>query len=180
MQHFDIYLFLRLPNNDNTNEFDHDVSNNRIIDYYCYSNLFFLLGDVCVSSNKVWSWYFCVNLVPCSSPLGLETGEIPYWRLSASSRYDNTTGAGNARLNLQASDTYVGAWVAGADDLNQWLRVSLYRQTNVTGVQIQGRPSADQWVTKFKVETSLGNDIWTNVTKQDGQVAVSCYLFWRI
>ena len=103
----------------------------------------------------------------------MASGEIADERLSASTELDDTTRAGKARLNNAASDGSAGAWVAGTDDLNQWLRVSLFRQINITGVIVQGRPSADQWVTKFKVETSLGNDIWTTMTKQNGQEEVS-------
>ena len=103
----------------------------------------------------------------------MESGQIPDERLSASTELDDTTGAAKARLYNKVSDGSVGAWVAGTDDLNQWLKVSLFRQVNITGVIIQGRPSVDQWVTKFKVETSLGNDIWTPVTGENGTEEVS-------
>ena len=98
----------------------------------------------------------------------MESGEVADERLSASTEFNTTTSAAKARLNNLASDGSIGAWVAGTDDLNQWLKVSLFRQINITGVMIQGRPSADQWVTKFKVETSLGNDIWTPVAGENG------------
>ncbi|XP_072025096.1 retinoschisin-like [Amphiura filiformis] len=97
------------------------------------------------------------ELAACSNVLGLETGAIIDSRLTASSELNISAAsadAAQARLNNQ------GAWVAATDDLNQWLKISLYRQINITGVQIQGNPNADQWVTKFKVEGSLGNDIW--------------------
>ena len=111
--------------------------------------------------------------VPCSNPLGLESGDIADERLSASSEIDNTTGAAKARLNNLGSDRSVGAWVAGTNDLNQWLKVSFYRQINITSVMIQGRPSTNQFVTKFKVETSSGNDIWTPVTEENSNGEVS-------
>ena len=98
----------------------------------------------------------------------MESGEIADGRLSASTQVDDTTGAAKARLNNLASDGSVGAWIAGTDDSNQWLKVSLFRQINITGVMIQGRPSSDHWVKKFKVETSLGNDMWTLITKENG------------
>ena len=107
----------------------------------------------------------------------MESGEIADERLSASTEVDDSTGAAKARLNNLARIGSVGAWVAGTVDLNQWLKVSLFRQINITGVMIQGRPSADQWVTKFKLETSLGNDIWTTVTEKSGQEAVSGKMF---
>ena len=109
----------------------------------------------------------------------MESGEIADERLSASTELDDTTGAAKARLNNLASNGSVGAWIAGTDDLNQWLKVGLFRQINITGVMIQGRPSADQWVTKFKVETSLGNDIWTMLTEENGTEEVSRTMFLK-
>ena len=103
----------------------------------------------------------------------MESGEIDDEILSASTEVDDSTGAAKARLNNLASNGSVGAWVAGTHDLNQWLKVSLFRQINITGLMIQGRPSTDQWVTKFKVEISLGNDIWTPVTEENSHEEVS-------
>ena len=107
----------------------------------------------------------------------MENGEITDARLTASTEVDVSTGAAKARLNNLASDGSVGAWIADTDDLNQWLKVSLFRQINITGVMIQGRPSSDQWVTKFKVETSLGNDMWTLITKENGTEEVRRKIF---
>ncbi|XP_072025091.1 uncharacterized protein [Amphiura filiformis] len=96
----------------------------------------------------------------CNDTLGLETGDIIDSRLAASSEHGDLNNSATRADATQARLNNQGAWVADVDDLNQWLKISLYRQINITGVQIQGNPNADQWVTKFKVEGSLGNDIW--------------------
>ena len=37
-----------------------------------------------------------------------------------------------------------GAWIAAANDKNQWVEVNLYRQMVITGVNMQGNPSSRQ------------------------------------
>ena len=93
--------------------------------------------------------------------------------MSASTEFEVTARAAKARLNNVANDGSVGAWVAGTNDLNQWIKVSLFRQINITGVKIQGSPSTDQWVTKFRVDRSLGNDKWTPLTVDNNEIKVS-------
>ena len=48
-------------------------------------------------------------------------------------------------------------------DEHPWLQISLYRQTPITGVILQGREDEDQWVTSYKVQTSLDDSWWDYV-----------------
>ena len=48
-------------------------------------------------------------------------------------------------------------------DEQPWLQISLYRQTPITGVIVQGREDQDQWVTSYKVQTSLDGSSWIYV-----------------
>ncbi len=79
-----------------------------------------------------------------------------------------TTSADKARLNNQPGTDSEGSWVADEiDNGATWLQISLYRQVNITGVQTQGNPNADQWVTKFNVRGDLGNNIWDILILED-------------
>ena len=40
-------------------------------------------------------------------------------------------------------------------DQNQWIQVAFYSNTKVTGAIVQGRPDADEWITRYKVAYTL-------------------------
>ena len=72
----------------------------------------------------------------CEAGLGMESGEITDDQISASSRAQTITPAKVARLNRKdGTDRLQGAWVAGAQDVNQWRQIDLKVQhTGVTRV----------------------------------------------
>jgi len=82
----------------------------------------------------------------------MESGAISEAQISASSQYDNEHGPKNARLrNTQGK----GSWVAGLNDVDQWLQVDLLGLDIVTGIATQGRHSEHaMWVTKYKLQYS--------------------------
>ncbi|XP_078351549.1 uncharacterized protein LOC144636260 [Oculina patagonica] len=88
----------------------------------------------------------------CQPALGVESGAILDSQMSVSSAYNGRAdhGAAMARLHRTIG---AGGWVAGTNDVNQWLGVDLLTDdTKVTDVATQGRSSADHWVTKYKLE----------------------------
>ena len=89
----------------------------------------------------------------CQEALGVENGQIPDRKISASSQWDANHTSEQGRLHFQASGRKVGAWCAGRNDYNQWLQADLGSQfTRITGVASQGRNGAHrQWVTKYKL-----------------------------
>ena len=97
----------------------------------------------------------------------MESGEISDAQLSASSEMSGNTTSYYSRLNQ--ADT---SWVTGTDDENQWLEVNMYRQTVITGVNMQGNPSADQWVTRYKVKISLDHLQWSSVLDEYDEIEV--------
>ena len=103
-------------------------------------------------------------------PLGMESGVISDSQIS-SSDLSYTSTAIYARLN-QVNGTD-GAWVAANDDKNQWVEVNLYRQTVITGVNMQGNPFSDKRVTRYKVEFSLDHSMWEYVPGENGITEVS-------
>lgn len=104
--------------------------------------------------------------IECQPALGMESGAISDAQISASTQYDSEHGPKNARLrNTQGK----GSWVAGLNDVNQWLQVDLAGLKIVTGIATQGRHSEhEMWVTKYKLQYS--NDAASfQVYKQQGQ-----------
>ena len=115
-------------------------------------------------------------LLPCQEKLGVEDGGITDDRLQSSSDLRNGAGKQQWRLNKVAKPGAPGGWVPSDSDKQLWLQISLFRQTSITGVIVQGREDEDQWVTSYKVQTSLDNTVWNHapgidingkVTKQE-------------
>ena len=90
----------------------------------------------------------------------MESGSIIDDRLQSSS--DKSDGAGKQQWRLNQVPQ-PGAWVALDSDKQPWLQISLYRQTSITGIIVQGREDEDQWVTSYKVQTSLDFASWNYV-----------------
>ena len=112
--------------------------------------------------------------LPCIDPLGMESGVISDTQITSSSDLSETSTAIYARLNqLGEKNGTEGAWVAATNDKNQWIEVNLYRQMVVTGVTMQGNPSSDKWVTRYKVEFSLDHAVWEYVPDENGVLEVS-------
>ena len=84
-------------------------------------------------------------------------------QISASTTYVNSNPVYSRLRFTSTPNVTTGGWVAGVDDTSQWLQISLFRQTLVGGVIIQGRQDKDEWVTKYKVATSLDGSTWDNV-----------------
>ena len=116
------------------------------------------------------------------NPLGMESGVISDTQITSSSDLSDTSTAIYARFNhLSEINGTNGAWIAATNDKNQWVEVNLYRQTVITGVIMQGNPSSDMWVTRYKVEFSLDHSMWEHVTDGNGifevsyKIVIYCY-----
>ena len=104
----------------------------------------------------------------------MESYVISDTQITSSSDLSDTSTAIYARLNqLGEKNGTEGAWIAATNDKQQWVEVNLYRQTIVTGVSIQGNPSSDKWVTKYKVEFSLNHVMWEYVRDENDVFEVS-------
>ena len=95
--------------------------------------------------------------------LGMQDSVITDSQITYSSGSINFPGP---RLNTS------GHWTAGVHDSNQWLQISLFRQTNITGVVLLGHPSSNYYVTRYKVEVCLDGVSWENITDQNGDAEV--------
>ena len=104
----------------------------------------------------------------------MESGVISDNQITSSSELNDTSTAIYARFNqLGEINSTDGAWIAATNDKNQWVEVNLYRQTVIAGVIMQGNPSSDKWVTRYKVEFSLDHIIWEYVPDENGTLEVS-------
>ena len=85
----------------------------------------------------------------------MENGAISDDHISASSQWDDTLAARNARLNIKRRESVWG-WATGTNDRFQWLQVDLGSYTSVTGVATQGGSDDphDNWVTKYELQYS--------------------------
>ena len=102
-------------------------------------------------------------MLPCQEKLGIESGSIIDDQLQTSSDLSNGARKQQWRLNQVSKPGVPGGWVALDSDEQPWLQISLYRQTPITGVIVQGRVDEDQWVTSYKVQTSLDGTFWNYV-----------------
>ena len=84
----------------------------------------------------------------------MDSRKITDGQITASTEYKAGYGATNGRLNFRAGGGKSGAWSALRNDVHQWLQVDLGAETEVTGIQIQGRQDWDQWVTSFTISYS--------------------------
>ena len=102
-------------------------------------------------------------LLPCQEKLGVESGSIIDDRLQSSSDQSNGAAKQQWRLKQVSNPGVPGGWVALDSDNHTWLQINLYRQTPITGVIVQGREDVDQWVSSYKVQTSLDGAAWNYV-----------------
>ncbi|XP_078660072.1 uncharacterized protein LOC144904802 [Branchiostoma floridae x Branchiostoma belcheri] len=110
-----------------------------------------VFGDPCQGTYKyIEVLYRCTQSV-CLVPVGMESGAIADYQLSAST---NNQYAGRARLNYVSSDNNPGAWVPLSGDQQPWVQVDFRATKKVTGVITQGRQDADQWVKTYMVQFS--------------------------
>ncbi|CAH3022884.1 unnamed protein product [Porites evermanni] len=96
----------------------------------------------------------------CNTALGLQSGRLRNNKISASSEYNVYHGARLGRLGRKKRGRYVGAWCTRANNRNQWLKVDFSRPMKITKILTQGRQDAAQWVTYYKVSSSLDGVHW--------------------
>ncbi|XP_077988665.1 protocadherin Fat 4-like [Glandiceps talaboti] len=101
-------------------------------------------------------------------PLGMESGDITDAQLTASSFYDSNHTPQRARLYQPSEGSFAGAWATAVNDNNQWIKVDLGRQREITGFVTQGREDADQWVTQYKISYSDDNSNWVYYKDDSG------------
>ncbi|XP_066509731.1 EGF-like repeat and discoidin I-like domain-containing protein 3 isoform X2 [Hoplias malabaricus] len=105
------------------------------------------------------------ELSGCSEPLGMKSGHIQDYQITASSIFRTlnmdmfTWEPGKARLDKQGK---VNAWTAGHSDQSQWLQLDMLVPTKITGVITQGAKDFGhvQFVGSYKVAFSNDGERW--------------------
>ncbi|XP_055996917.1 lactadherin-like isoform X2 [Ostrea edulis] len=108
------------------------------------------------------------NVCGTNGPLGMISGSILDWQITASSTYplewDKKCAEKYARVYLP--NKY--GWCAKYKSSSEWLKVDLGVAARVTGVMTQGRGDGKEWVTSFKVSYSMDDYNELYVTDQYG------------
>ena len=103
-----------------------------------------------------------------SHPLGMESRAIPNSAVTASSTWGSRHEPWQARLNNAKKSQSTGSWSARKNVVGQWLQIDLGKETVVTKMATQGRPSDHrQWVFSYKIRLSLDGANW-NAHRSDG------------
>ncbi|XP_075448773.1 EGF-like repeat and discoidin I-like domain-containing protein 3 isoform X6 [Ascaphus truei] len=105
------------------------------------------------------------ELSGCSEPLGMKSGHIQDYQITASSVFRTlnmdmfTWEPRKSRLDKQGK---VNAWTSGKSDQSQWLQVDLLRPTKVTGIITQGAKDFGhvQFVGSYKLAFSNNGEHW--------------------
>lgn len=114
----------------------------------------------------------------------MESGAIPDSDLSASPSFDgdfNTYGPQRARLNLNRRPYYgyraeqISRSGGSAESYETWIMVKLRNETVITGVSTQGYgiTEAQEWVTKYTLMYSTGNEFFHFKEERGGKIKVS-------
>jgi hypothetical protein len=64
-------------------------------------------------------------------------------------------------------------WTAKGNDANPWAQISCEYPKMWTGVILQGRGDADQWVKSVKIGWSINGSVWNLV--DDGAMYDACF-----
>ena len=96
-------------------------------------------------------------------------------QITASSQWDDTHSATQARLHSKSDGRKRGGWAALRNDLSQWLQVDLGSYTTVTRVATQGRNGVDQWVTKYRLQYSDDGDTF-HVFEEAGKSSAKVHI----
>lgn len=93
--------------------------------------------------------------VLCNRPMGMQTGRIKNYQITAASMWDTFHGPYLARLHRPRRGRYIGAWSAKYNNHYQWLQVDFRRAAKIIKISTQGRQDTYQWVTQYYVTRSL-------------------------
>uniref|UniRef100_A0A8C2CF09 EGF-like repeats and discoidin I-like domains 3b n=1 Tax=Cyprinus carpio TaxID=7962 RepID=A0A8C2CF09_CYPCA len=105
------------------------------------------------------------ELTGCSEPMGMKTGHIQNYQITASSVFQTLNmdmfswEPSKARLDKQGK---VNAWTSAHNDQSQWLQVDLQITTKITGIITQGAKDFGhvQFVGSYKVAFSNDGEKW--------------------
>ncbi|XP_032218392.2 venom prothrombin activator omicarin-C non-catalytic subunit isoform X2 [Nematostella vectensis] len=109
---------------------------------------------------------------PCKGALGMQSGEIRDWQITASSFKNVWFLPSSGRLHNQYSSLTFGAWCAQDRDLYQYLQIDFVTQVNLVAIATQGMGFVDgNWVESYMLSYSCEDDTWYSY-EVDGRTKV--------
>ncbi|GFW41621.1 EGF-like repeat and discoidin I-like domain-containing protein 3 [Trichonephila clavipes] len=108
----------------------------------------------------------CYHPYLCQEPLGMESGAIYDFQITASSSLNPELSPVNSRLD---SDT---AWVPELGDREPYVQVDLIVPTNITGLMTRGRNDANEWVKTYEIAYSDDGEHWIDPDDLSGNEKV--------
>ncbi|CAF1070490.1 unnamed protein product [Rotaria sordida] len=110
-------------------------------------------------------FYIDASIQLCNGPLGMISGEIRDWQITASSSFwDLDCHEKNARL-YQSFDR---AWCARHKSDSEWLQIDLGITAKISGVLTQGRANKQEYVTSLMISYSIDAYRWQYLVDQYG------------
>jgi len=112
------------------------------------------------TQNGTWSTspcffrrgYICkrkIGMGQCDSPFGMEDGNIGDKQITASSSFNMSSRASQARLRLASGNATVGAWCAARNSVGEYLQIDLGVVRQVKHIALQGRTGSSEFVRTF-------------------------------
>ncbi|XP_076471901.1 lactadherin-like isoform X2 [Babylonia areolata] len=110
----------------------------------------------------------CATVCKTNGPLGMITGAVKDWQITASSTYPQEW---DRRCHEKYARVYLPnkfGWCAKYKSPSEWLQVDLGVAARITGVMTQGRGDGTEWVTRFMVSYSMDAYHWNYVVDTYG------------
>ncbi|KAM8952925.1 coagulation factor VIII [Pelodytes ibericus] len=113
---------------------------------------------------------FGCDITSCSLPLGLQTDNLNFYHLSASSYLNSVFSSWIPNLARLKQRGHINAWRPQVDRSGEWLQLDVGYIIKVTGIITQGARSAfiPMYVTQFSLSYSKDGQFWVTVQGSDG------------
>ena len=98
----------------------------------------------------------------CLQPLGMTTGKIPDFAVTASSMFSVNHAPKYARLYTLHRDGHYSTWCPRRNRVGEWIQVDLGTVVMVTKIATQGRTEYPGWTTKYTLKYSVNGTKFEN------------------
>ncbi|XP_078374347.1 neuropilin-1a-like [Oculina patagonica] len=134
----------------------HIVTPVRLLYYKDYSEDGHVITKGASFSSPLQTVAIDIEIPGCSSALGMASGEIKDYQLTASSTYSES------QPNQARPSAGNDAWCAFNTNNQQYIQLDFTRKTRVTGIVTYGRSEKEHWVTRYLIQFSNDEVIWHN------------------
>ena len=113
----------------------------------------------------------------CNRPMGMQSGRIKNYMITASSIWNVNHAAHLARLHRRRRGRYIGAWAAKYNNRYQWLQVYFGGASKIIRISTQGRQDANQWVTQYYVSHSMDRVHFSEYKERNNRKVIIGFVF---